>query len=238
MNSLNRNTRLKLSNNPTGELLKALTPCVKKKIAALLRAFRAAASLFIILLAASCSKEQILSPICEDGVCDAYMYTNYTMDSNGYTHVELDWSTSYLPYFYIDVEASRTSPSYHYNNVSSVSAEFDTDSYYVLGDSLAFTIPLYNSFSGLETYEGFPISVQDTTVYLSQFEGTVLPVVQNDTRVYFSESNDGRFTTRRTVGPIPEEFINDTITIFMRVFWDGGQNSMVKDHYLAKYIIE
>ena len=210
---------------------------VSNKFAVQLRAFRAAASLLIITLLFSCEQETF-APLCENGVCNATMSTIYTTDSNGYTHVELDWTTSYLPYFHIDVEATRTTSPYHYNNAPVVSAEFDTDSYYVLGDSLAFTIPLYNSFSGLETYEGFPIAVQDTTVYLNQFEGMVLPIVQNDTRVYFSEDELGNFKTRRTVGPIPEGFINDTITVFMRVFWDGGSNSTVKDHYLAKYIIE
>lgn len=211
---------------------------VSNKIAVQLRAFRAAAVVVLLALFFSCEKEQIISPVCESGDCNASIYSNYPKDSNGYTHVELDWTTEYLPYFTIDIEATRTHPSFHYNNIPIVSAEFDTDSYYVLGDSIAFTIPLYSPYIGLETYEGFPIAVQDTTVYLSQFEGMVFPIVQNDTRIYFSDNQEGLFTAKRTIGPIPEEFKNDTVTIFMKVFWDAGSYSTIKDHYIEKFIIE
>lgn len=211
---------------------------VSNKIAVQLRAFRAAASIVLIALTASCEKEVLIPNTCENGVCDATISSTYPMDSNGYTHVDLEWTGDFLPYFTIDIEASRTIPYWYYNDQPVVSAEFDTDSYYVLGDSLAFTLPLYNSFTGLETYEGYPIAVQDTTIYLSQFEGMVFPVVQNDTRIYFSDDEDGRFTSKRTIGPIPQGFEGDTITVYMKVFWDAGNNSVVKDHYIEKYIIE
>jgi len=203
-----------------------------------LRAFRAAASLFLIALTLSCEKEVLITNTCESGDCNAMMSSQYTIDSNGYTHVDLEWIGEALPYFTLDIEASRTSPEYYYNDQPVVSAEFDTDSYYVIGDSLAFTLPLYNSFTGLETYEGYPISVQDTTIYLSQFEGMVFPIVQNDTRIYFSDDEDGRFTSKRIVGPVPQGFIGDTITVFMKVFWDAGDNSVLKEDYYQKYIIE
>lgn len=209
-----------------------------KKISWQLRAFRAAASIALIALTSSCEKEVLIPNTCENGVCDATISSIYPMDSNGYTHVDLEWTGDFLPYFTIDIEASRTIPYWYYNDQPVVSAEFDTDSYYVLGDSLAFTLPLYNSFTGLETYEGFPIAVQDTTIYLNQFEGMVLPVVQDDTRVYFSDDLDGNFTSKRTIGPIPQGFEGDTISIYMRVFWDAGNNSVIKDHYIEKYIIE
>ena len=203
-----------------------------------LRAFRAAASLSLLALTLSCEKEVLITNTCESGDCDAYIFTEHPVDSNGYTHVDLEWNGVYDPYFTLNIEASRTSPQWYYNDQPVVSAEFDTDSYYTLSDSLAFTLPLYNPFTGLETYEGYPISVQDTTVYLSQFEGMVLPVVQNDTRVYFSDDFNGRFTSKRTVGPIPQGFLGDTITVYMRVFWDAGSNSVLKDGYVQKYIIE
>ena len=203
-----------------------------------LRAFRAAASMGFIALTLSCEKEVLIPNTCENGECNAVITTPYTVDSNGYTHVDLEWIGETLPYFTLDIEASRTSPEYYYNDQPVVSAEFDTDSYYVLGDSLAFTLPLYNSFTGLETYEGYPIPVQDTTIYLNQFEGMVFPVVQNDTRIYFSNDENGRFTSKRVVGPIPRGFEGDTITIFMKVFWDAGSNSIMRENYLEKYIIE
>ena len=209
-----------------------------KKFSGQLRAFRAAASLSIIALTLSCEKEVLIPNTCEDAICDAVITSQYTIDSNGYTHVDLEWTSDFLPYFTIDIEASRTSPEWYYNDQPVVSAEFDTDSYYVLGDSLAFTLPLYNSFTGLETYQGYPIAVQDTTIYLNQFEGMVFPVVQNDTRIYFSDDENGRFTSKRTVGPIPQGFEGDTITVYMKVLWDAGSNSVIKDHYIEKYIIE
>jgi len=208
------------------------------KFSGQLRAFRAAASLAIIALISSCEKEVLVPNTCQSGDCDAFISSQYTVDSNGYTHVDLEWNSDYLPYFTIDATATRTSIPYWYNDQPVVSAEFDTDSYYVIGDSLAFSIPLYNPYTGLETYEGYPIAVQDTTIYLNQFEGMVFPVVQNDTRVYFADDIDGRFTTKRTVGPISQEFLGDTITVYMKVFWDAGSNSVEKDHYIGKYIIE
>ena len=203
-----------------------------------LRAFRAAALLFLLALALSCEQDVLIPNTCVGGDCNAYMSTQFYKDSNGYTHAVLDWTREYLPYFAIDVEASRTNPVYYYNDVPVVSAEFDTDTYYVLGDSITFTIPLYNPYTGLETYDGFPIPVQDTVVYLSQFQGMVLPIVQNDTRIYFADNEEGRFTTKRLVGPVPEVMIGDTISVYMRVFWDAGEYSVLKDEYLEKYIIE
>jgi hypothetical protein len=80
--------------------------------------------------------------------------------------------------------------------------------------------------------------VQDTIVYLDQFEGTIVPVIQKDTRIYFSDDENGAFTTKRTVGPFPPSLKGDTITVFMRVYWDGGYESQEKDHYIEKFIIE
>lgn len=203
-----------------------------------LRAFRAAASLFLIALTLSCEKDVLVPNTCEGGECNAYITTPYPIDSNGYTHVDLEWIGETLPYFTLDIHANRTDPHWWYNDQPVVSAEFDTDSYYVIGDSLAFSIPLYNPYQGLETYYGYPIPVQDTIIYLNQFAGMTFPVVQNDTRIYFSDDFNGDFTSKRTVGPIPNSFVGDTITIYMKVFWDAGNNSVLREDYFEKYIIE
>jgi hypothetical protein len=201
-----------------------------------LRAFRAAASLFFLTFA-SCTPE-IFTPLCEYGDCNAVIRSNFTKDINGYYHAELDWSLEYYPYFVLDIEADRTSKEYWYNDQPAVTARFDTDTYFILGDSVAFVIPLYRPYGGLETYGGVPIAVQDTIVYLDQFEGTIVPVIQKDTRIYFSDDENGAFTTKRTVGPFPPSLKGDTITVFMRVYWDGGYESQEKDHYIEKFIIE
>ena len=201
-----------------------------------LRAFRAAASLILLTLA-SCATEPLF-PLCDSGDCNATIYSSFTKDVNGYYHAELDWTLEYYPYFILDIEADRTTEGYWYNDQPAVTARFDTDTYFILGDSVAFTIPLYQPYGGLETYGGFPIAVRDTTVYLDQFEGTIVPVVQNNTRVYFSDDELGRFSTKRTVGPFPPTLIGDTISVFMKVYWDGGDEFEVKDHYIEKFIIE
>ena len=203
-----------------------------------LRAFRAAATIGLLSLSISCTTAALLPSVCETGECDAYITSQYYKDDNGYTHVDLDWDSEYLPYFTIDIHATRTNPHFYYNDQPVVSAEFDTDTYYTIGDTLAFTIPLYNPYQGLETYYGYPIPVQDTIVYLSQFAGMVFPVVQNDTRVYFSDDSNGEFTTKRTVGPIPPSLEGDTISVYMKVFWDAGLESVEKGNFIEKYIIE
>ena len=200
-----------------------------------LRAFRAAASLLLIAALSSCEKEPFAPP-CIGGECDAYIQSSFTKDSNGYYHAELDWTSEYYPYFSLDVYADKTSWEYRYNNESVVEAQFDTDSYFVLNDSVAFTISLYQPWLGLWTYNGTPIPYENTTIYLSQFDGTIVPVVQN-TSIYFSDDEEGRFSTKRVVGPFPPTMIGDTISIYMKVRWDIGE-SLIKDHFVEKFIIE
>lgn len=208
---------------------------LKNKSRCNLRAFRAAATLLIFTALTACEKESFAPP-CESGECNAYMESMFYKDSNGYYHAELDWSGVYYPYFVVDVYADKTSPDYWYNGISVVRAEFDTDSYFVLEDSISFTISLYQPWLGLWTYDGVPIPYDNTTIYLNQFEGTIVPVVQS-TEIYFSEDNLGNYKSRRTVGPFPPSMIGDTISIFMKVKWDIGEN-LIKDGYFEKFIIE
>ena len=236
MKSFSRDTRAKLSHNPTGELIKILTPCIKKKIAGKLARLRA--TLAFVLILTSCSIDPLDQPPCETGDCDAFVLAPFQKDENGYYHATLDWTREYYPYFNMDIEATRTSRQYWYNDEPVVQAEFDTDTYFVLSDSVAFTIPLYRPYLGLWTYDGTPIPYENTTIYLSQFEGTIVPVVQNDTRIYFSDDEVGRFTTRRVVGPFPPTMIGDTITIFMKVKWDIGSEILSRENFVEKFIIK
>ena len=208
---------------------------LKTKSRCNLRAFRAAATLLILTALFSCEKESFAPP-CETGECNAYIESMFYKDSNGYYHAELDWTREYYPYFTLDIYADRTSQEYRYNNVSVVTAQFDTDSYFVLQDSVAFTINLYQPWLGLWTYDGVPIPYENTTIYLNQFEGTIVPVVQ-DTQIYFSDDELGNFTSKRVVGPFPPSMIGDTISIFMKMRWDIG-DILEKDNYIEKFIIE
>jgi hypothetical protein len=210
------------------------------KIAGQLARLRAAVPFTIALtLLAACSVDPLALDDCVGGPCSAKMLDSFYKDSNGFYHAPLDWSREYYPYFNIDVVATKPNREYWYNGVPVVEANFDTDTYFILNDSITFTLPLYQPYGGLETYGGFPIPVGNTTVILSQFAGTVVPIVQNDTRVYFShDEQDVLVSTRRTVGPIPPTLIGDTISVYMKVKWDLGTRILVKDNFVQKFIIE
>ena len=180
----------------------------------------------------SCTKEeQAFIPLCPDGECDAELIINYPQDEEGNYIVDLDWDGEYWPRFDIEVLVDETSPEYHYNGEPHIIATFDTDSYWIMGDSLSVTFPLYKPWVGLETQWGDPIPVGTQTIYLNQFAGQVLPLVQKS-EIYFNEGY-----SKRIVGPVPPEFENDTIQIWMKVWWDGGVTVEEKT-YLEKFIIK
>jgi hypothetical protein len=183
--------------------------------------------LIFILLICGCSTDDDIFVLPDP---NATMIFPVEADENGYYHVDLDWNQEFYPYFNVDVIADKVP-----NGITS--ARFDTDTYWVLGDSIAFTIPLYSPYNGLQDYQGTPIPVRDTIVYLSQFAGTILPVVQNNTRIYFSDHDNG-YSSRRTVGPFPPELVGDTITLYMKVLWEGYNYTIEKNNYIEKFIVE
>lgn len=200
-----------------------------------LRAICAAGFAFVFILTQACTPEPLDSP-CISGDCDARMIFPSPADENGYYHVQLDWTREYLPYFAVDVEASSISEEYRYNGVPVVEAEFDSDTEWRLGDNVVFTEPLYNPFTSNTTSAGNPLPVGTKTVNLSQFSGITLNIVQG-TGLYFKEV-DGKLYTRRIVGPIPPAVIGDTITLYMKIFWDAGSKSIFKNHYKESFIVE
>ena len=204
------------------------------KIAVQLRAFRAAAVTILIGLITSCSPEELVVNTCPDG-CDAQMVWNYEKDENGIYHVPLDWTGEYLPYFFIDVTASPTDELYHYNEEPVVEARFDSNTSWRIGDNLVISLPYYTPF-GNWTSTGLPLPAGWTDVNLTQYKGEVINIAQ-PTGIRFSEKN-GQLTSRRYLGPFIPEMKNDTITVYMRVNWDAGDNSMVKDTYEQKFIVE
>ena len=203
-----------------------------------LRAFRAAVVFLLIPTLFSCEEQFDYPPTCLGGECDARMLFNTPADENGYYHVKLNWNGEYLPYFIVDVEASDVNPIYQYNGISAVSAEFDTDKYWELGSSVTFTLPLYNFLESNYSVSGNLLSVGTTTVVLSQFEGTVMNLVQNTTSIYFYGNKNSKVYSRRTVGPIPPIFIGDTVTLKMEVFWDASTQSVLKENIYEKFIVE
>ncbi len=191
---------------------------------------------------------------CIDNNCDAKMVFNYPQDSSGYYHIKLSWTSPYYPRFNLYCEAKKYLIDGR-DDLSIISATFDTDTYWVLGDSVAFIVPLYNPFQSLYTnpYWNHPLPFRQDTIILNQFEGLLVPVVQKDTRIYFKEYFEGNLYrpadeykptdpekylwSKRIVGPISPSLKGDTATIFMQVSWVNlpNQNSNI---YSAKVIFE
>ena len=99
-----------------------------------LRAFRAAVVLILITLTHACTKAPLPSDTCPGG-CSAQMVFPVEKGENGYYSIELDWDKEYLPYFSIDLIASKVNPEYYYNGIGVVSAELYSNSTWVLESS-------------------------------------------------------------------------------------------------------
>jgi hypothetical protein len=142
------------------------------------------------------------------------------------------------------VEATKVKPQYRFNGVLGMQGYFDCDSYWLIMNSLAVTIPLYSAF-GLSSspYYRQPLATKHTTVILSQYVNTMVPLVQ-PTGIYLKDYIPGNLTlpadeymptdtltrawSKRIIGPIPKYFKGDTIKVYCRVTWDVGQYSI--DH--------
>ena len=197
------------------------------------------------LLLINCTKPDDVSSPCISGDCDARLILDYPLDSNGYYHVDLDFNGEYYPRLNIYVEADDMYPEYQYNGSTVIEAKFDTDTFWTIDGDLNFTVPLYNPWLSLNQYNGTPLPVESTEVTLNFFAGSVMPVVQRDTRIYLSdncfgecETQTGKLYGKRIVGPISPQILNDTISVFSRVLWEAGSNYRVKDDLVAKIIIE
>lgn len=204
------------------------------KNAVRLRAFRAAAWPLISLLALSCTPES-LPETCPGG-CDAKIVFSKQADKNGFYHVQLDWTREYLPYFTVDVEATTVDPIFRYNEDPVVMANFDSNTTWVIGEDIVFTESTYEPFTGDYTYSGTPLPNGNLDIILTQFRGTKVNIVQ-PTTIYLSGKNR-ILQSKRVVGPIPPSVIGDTITLYMEVFWDAGNQSVLKSHFTEKFIVE
>jgi len=203
----------------------------KKKISWGLALFCAAA------IAVSCQKDDLTpTDICTNGECDAAMIFPVLKDVNGYYHIPLDWSREYLPYFSVDVRASQVIPEFRYNDESVVRANFDSDTSWIIGDSLVMTVPIFRPFTGDWNQSGSPLPVGWQDISLNQFAGIKVNIAQ-PTTIYFSKKGQA-MESRRVLGPFIPEMIGDTITVAMKVQWDAGMYSVTKDNYIEKFIIE
>ena len=141
-----------------------------------LRAFRAAVSLIIAPLLFSCEDRFDQPTACLGGECDARMIFGVPADENGFYHIELNWSGAYWPYFAVDIEASEIHPEYRYNGVSVVSAAFETDKDWELGENTSLTV--MNLVQSTSIYFS---GSSDLKVYSKRIVGPIPPVFIGDT---------------------------------------------------------
>lgn len=197
--------------------------------------------LVLILTGCNIFDDLYLSP-CITGKCEINIVANYTKDINGFYHIPLSNEYSY---FNIYAEASGVLDNFKYNGIPVIEGYFDSNAYWVVGDSLSFVVPLYNAFSSLKTnpyWNSTTLPIENKTIYLSQFEGFLVPIVQ-ESRTYFQEYQEPNKTsgyisdykptdpnkyvwTKRIIGPIPKRMKGDTITIYAKAFWEAGENSL------------
>jgi hypothetical protein len=205
-------------------------------------------SFITILFLVACNKEVIKQNEQPDVTKSPFMTTpgtlltmKYPKDANGYFLVPMDTIMNYSR-FDIYVEATKVIPSYRYNGISVIVASFDCDSYWIISNSLAVTIPLYNPFTSLSSNSYFTnrLPVKDTTIILSQYKNYIVPIVQS-TGIYLKDYFAGslnkpadeymptdpvtRAWSKRIIGPVPKFFKGDTIKVYCNVSWDLGQYS-------------
>ena len=191
--------------------------------------------LLILPVMSSCTAE-VVSTVCFDGDCNASMEFPVGADENGYYHIPLDWNQEYYPYFSVEVEADTTSPEFHYAGDPVVTARFDSNTTWIIGDTLVMQQAYYKPFSSLWTSTAGALPSYVGSINLTQFAGTVVHIAQN-THIYLSGKGP-KIKSKRILGPFPPHMIGDTIQVFMEVTWDAGSKSITLDHFTEKFIVE
>ena len=211
--------------------------------------------LFLLLFCLGCEKQTqtpVLiqsTPVVESLSLSYKLVLNYPKDANGRYEVPL-LDTGYTR-FNIYVETNELPAKYEYGGTSAISAQFDSSSYWIMGDNLSFSIPLYNPFTSLSSnkYYTNPLPVGSKTIILSQFTGTIVPIVQ-DTKVYLKEyksptinypgdeyipsNSTNKYWSKRIIGPVPYYMKGKTATIYSKIFWDAGNYSYINPDKTTK----
>ena len=86
-------------------------------------------------------------------------------------------------------------------------------------DNIVFTIPLYNPFQSLYTYNGM-IKVKDTLISIDYFKGEKYPLVQ-PTKIYHSKKKKGKWLYSKKIIPLFKDMINDTLVVYSDTSFDG-----------------
>jgi len=201
--------------------------------------------LILLLLLTSCSKELLYpSPFGDKKEGEFKILVQSPKDNNGYYHYKFN---TIKEYNYTDIVAEAIpviNERYIYNGISVIEGKFDSNAFWVLGDSLSVTIQLYSPFTSLYSSPYFtsPLPTRNKTVILSQFKGFIVPVVPTspiyfkkyDARMDEYKPNGNNLWTKRVIGPIPKYMIGDTITIYGKVAWECGNYSIQYPKYTHK----
>ena len=178
-------------------------------------------SIVLILGLISCNEDEFYTPPCVNGDCIATFEFGEYKDSNGYTHVNLNWNGEYLPYFNIETRANPTSPIYRYNGRAFVTARFESDTYWEIGNQITYRIDYYNPFESDRTSTGNILPTKSEDVVLDLFKGAIVNIAQTTELYYTPTSNELELYTKRSVGPFPIEMKGDTLILYAKVFWDA-----------------
>lgn len=211
--------------------------------------------LILLLFCIGCEKQaqepqSIISTQSVQNISISYkIVLNYPKDASGRYEVPL-LDTGFTR-FNLYVEANKLPAKYEYGGTSVISAQFDSSSFWIMGNNLSVTLQLYNPFTSLYSnpYYNTPLPSGSKTVTLSQFEGYIVPIVQ-DTKVYLKEykssslnypgdeyipsNSTNNYWSKRIIGPIPHTMKGKSTTIYAKIFWDAGNYSYLNPSKTTK----
>lgn len=188
--------------------------------------------LILLISLISCNNNMEEIPPCVNGDCTAtFEYGDY-LDGNGYTHIDLKWEGSYLPYFLIKTTANPTSPIYRYNGRSFVTARFESDTYWEIGNKLVYRVDFFNPFQSDRTSRSIELPTRSEDLELDFFKGLIVNIAQSNDLYYAPTNNDLEIVTKKQIGPFPPEMEGDTLTVYVEVFWDALPTLITKVYKL------
>jgi len=205
--------------------------------------------IFITILIVGCKKDEGIYPFKNGKKSKIFM--DYPFE-NGFYILPIDTSIMSNRYN-IYIEASKIDPYYHYNGVSVIESSFDCNAKWALGTikgDIGIVLPLYNPFTSSYSDKYFkkPFPIGDTFIVLNQFKNQIVPLVQQ-TEIYMKEYFSGNqwqpadeykpeenmLWSKRIIGPVPGNFLGDTITIYSKIFWDCSNWSVSHPKETFKY---
>ena len=206
----------------------------------------------LLILFASCSKEEINNSPCLGGDCNA----TYIIDPIVSPGAELGnggfWRIKYngLQYFTIEGNLDILQDRYVINKVPLVETKYDSN-YWITFDTISFRTPSY-SYLGWFTGGGVndPIPVGDITYTLTDLAKIQPPLNIVGYQIQknfcwgcpYAETLIGTYS-KYTYNPRKTVYLNnrmvgDTINIFIKTIWNTDVGERVEKEYELKVIVE